>query len=109
MSEYQNRAVELMQTLIGNQSTADINDRRNAFIFRAIGLYQALGGDPESVQGVVEKVYAVRAPRIDAAVGDLMYNLAGVGHASDRDIIQAAYNKLDQAVPSAVPLKRART
>ena len=65
MSEYQNRAVELMQTLIGNQSTADINDRRNAFIFRAIGLYQALGGDPEAVQGVVEKVYAVRAPRID--------------------------------------------
>jgi len=98
-----------MQTLIGNQSTADIDDRRNAFIFRAIGLYQALGGDPDAVQAVVEKVYSVRAPRVDAAVGDLMYNLAGVGHASDLDIIQAAYNKLDQAVAPTIPLKRART
>ncbi|AHK04252.1 hypothetical protein X971_4408 [Agrobacterium tumefaciens LBA4213 (Ach5)] len=36
-------------------------------------------------------------PSVDVAVGDVMHELAAIGHVADLDIIQAGYNKLDAA------------
>ncbi|MGY5804575.1 hypothetical protein ACXHMN_24830 [Rhizobium sp. LEGMi12c] len=74
----------------------DLNDRRDAFLYRALELYFAADGAEDAIQPIVEKVYSKNKPRVDKAVGDVLYKLAGIGHATDIDIIQAAYNKLDE-------------
>ncbi len=97
MSEYQNRAVELMRIRVGDKAIADMEDRRGGFLQKAIALYRALGGAVEEVDAAAEKAFSEGEVKIDVAVGDVMYKLAGIGHACDIDIIQAAYNKLDEA------------
>lgn len=98
MSEYQNRAIELMQMREGIDSLSDLDDRREAFMRAAVQLYQALGGDPNVLADSVEDTYSQPALGIDIAIGDVLYTLAGIGHGADFDIIQAAYNKLDREV-----------
>ncbi len=95
MSEYQNKAVRLLASSVGHESLLDLNDRRDAFLYRALELYFAAGGALDAIQPIIEKVYSQNKPRVDIAVGDVLYKLAGVGHAADIDIIQAGYNKLD--------------
>ncbi|MFK0165051.1 hypothetical protein [Rhizobium sp. NPDC090279] len=97
MSEYQNKAVKLLASSVGDESLLDLNDRRDAFLYRALELYFAAGGIEDAIQPIIEKVYSKNKPRVDIAVGDVLYKLAGIGHAADIDIIQAAYNKLDDA------------
>ncbi|MBN8952469.1 MAG: hypothetical protein J0H90_18035 [Rhizobium tropici] len=75
----------------------DLSDRREAFLYRALALYFAAGGIEDAIQPMIERVYSKNKPRVDIAVGDVLYKLAGIGHAADIDIIQAAYNKLDDA------------
>lgn len=96
MSEYQNKAVRLLASIVGDESLLDLNDRRDAFLYRALELYFAADGAEDAIQPIVEKVYSKNKPRVDKAVGDVLYKLAGIGHATDIDIIQAAYNKLDE-------------
>ncbi|MDR6902345.1 hypothetical protein [Rhizobium miluonense] len=97
MSEYQNKAVKLLASTVSDGSLMDLNDRRDAFLHRALELYFAAGGAEDAIQPMVEKVYSTSKPRVDIAVGDVLYKLAGIGHACDIDIIQAGYNKLDDA------------
>jgi len=97
MSEYQNKAVKLLAASVGDESLLDLNDRRDAFLYRALGLYFAAGGTEDAIGPIIEKVYSKEQPRVDIAVGEVLYKLAGIGHATDIDIIQAAYNKLDSA------------
>ncbi|MFJ6324756.1 MULTISPECIES: hypothetical protein [unclassified Rhizobium] len=97
MSEYQNNAVKLMDLKAGRESLLNAKDRREEFIRRSLELYYAMGGEWESIQPIAEKVYSDQPTRIDIAVGNVMYKLAAIGHVSDIDIIQAAYNKLDEA------------
>jgi hypothetical protein len=103
MSEYQNRAIELMHMQEGIDSLSDLDDRREAFMRAAIQLYQAMGGDPDELAAGLEDAYSQPPPGIDVAIGDVLYTLAGVGHGADLDIIQAAYNKLDRAVQPPAP------
>ncbi len=97
MSEYQNRAVELMRNRVGESILNNKIERREAFLRKALTLYLGRGGTAEGVQAAARDVATTPAPTIDVAVGDVMYKLAAVGHVSDLDIIQAAYNKLDAA------------
>lgn len=97
MSEYQNKAILLMQVELGDEALLDKEQRRDDFIQRAIELYYAMGGTSDAVQTMIDRVFSKTRPRVDAAVGEAMFELAGVGHVSDLDIIQAAYNKLDDA------------
>ncbi|QXC49147.1 hypothetical protein KHC17_03425 [Agrobacterium salinitolerans] len=97
MSEYQNRAVELMRNRVGESILNNKIERREAFLRKALTLYLGMGGTAESVQAAARDAATTPAPTIDVAVGDVMYKLAAVGHVSDLDIIQAAYNKLDAA------------
>ncbi|GAC1044823.1 hypothetical protein thsrh120_48270 [Rhizobium sp. No.120] len=97
MSEYQNKAVRLLASTVSNKSLMDLNDRRDAFLHRALELYFAAGGTEGAIKPMVEKVYSKNKPRVDLAVGDVLYKLAGICHACDIDIIQAGYNKLDDA------------
>ena len=98
MSEYQNKAVELMQLRSGEDSILDIKDRRNDFLRRAIELFYAMEGDAAEISAAAQKVYSTgHQLRVDRAVGDVMYKLAGVAHLYDIDMMQAAYNKLEEA------------
>lgn len=99
MSEYQNKAVRLLASSVGDESLLDLNDRRDAFLYRALELYFAADGAEDAIQPIVEKVYSQNKTRVDIAVGHVLYKLAGIGHAADIDIIQAAYNKLDDTKP----------
>lgn len=97
MSEYQNKAVRLLASTVSNKSLMDLNDRRDAFLHRALELYFAAGGTEDAIKPMVERVYSKNKPRVDLAVGDVLYKLAGICHACDIDIMQAGYNKLDDA------------
>jgi hypothetical protein len=97
MSELQNKAVRLLASRVGDESVLALDDRRDAFLYRALGLYYAAGGTPDAILPVIDKVYSKPKQRVDVAVADVLYKLAGIGHACDIDIIQAAYNKLDDA------------
>jgi hypothetical protein len=97
MGEYQNKAVELMRNRAGDKMLNNMIERREAFLRKALTLYQAMGGSVDDMQAAVKGAASTSAPTIDVAVGDVMYKLAAIGHVADIDIIQAAYNKLDAA------------
>ncbi len=97
MSEYQNKAVELMRNRIGENALNNTIERREAFLRKALTLYHAMGGTAEGLQAAVKDAVSTPAPSIDVAVGDVMYKLAAIGHVADIDIMQAGYNKLDAA------------
>jgi hypothetical protein len=97
MSEYQNRAVELMRNRIGESRLSNKIERREAFLRKALSLYLTMGGTTEGIQEAAKDAASTPPPTVDIAVGDVMYKLAAIGHVADIDIIQAAYNKLDAA------------
>lgn len=97
MSEYQNKAVELMRVRLGEKAITDISCRRTLFLRNAIILYRALGGTVEGIDDATESAFSEATVKVDVAIGDVMYKLASIGYACDIDIIQAAYNKLDEA------------
>jgi len=97
MGEYQNKAVELMRTLVGEKMLNNKVERREEFLRKALTLYHAMGGTVEDLQAAAKDMGIKPALSIDVAVGDVMHNLAAIGHVADLDIIQAGYNKLDAA------------
>jgi len=97
MGEYQNKAVELMRTLVGEKMLNNKLERREEFLRKALTLYHVMGGTVEDLQAAAKDMGIKPALSIDVAVGDVMHNLAAIGHVADLDIIQAGYNKLDAA------------
>ena len=97
MGEYQNKAVELMRTLVGEKMLNNKVERREEFLRKALTLYHAMGGTVEDLQAAAKDMGIKPALSIDVAVGEVMHNLAAIGHVADLDIIQAGYNKLDAA------------
>lgn len=97
MGEYQNKAVELMRTLVGEKMLNNKVERREEFLRKALTLYHVMGGTVEDLQAAAKDMGIKPALSIDVAVGDVMHNLAAIGHVADLDIIQAGYNKLDAA------------
>lgn len=96
MGEYQNKAVTLMTACHGETFLTDPRKRSEAYLAAAIDLFQALGGTAEELAAAVEAAGERPAPAVDAAIGDLMKELAAIGSLHDLDIMQAAYNTLDE-------------
>jgi hypothetical protein len=109
MSEYQNRAVELLIATIGEETILDSADRRIRFLRQAIELFQAMGGSAQEASAVVSAAMSTPAPVVSAKLGDLMSELAGIGYAHDIDMIQAAYNTLDQGWQRVTTMETGKT
>ncbi|AYM13835.1 MULTISPECIES: hypothetical protein [Rhizobium/Agrobacterium group] len=97
MGEYQNKAVDLMRNRVGDSILNNKIERREAFLRKALALYHVMGGEADGMRAAVEDVVHLPKPSVDVAVGDVMHELAAIGHVADLDIIQAGYNKLDAA------------
>ncbi|MQB06277.1 hypothetical protein G6L16_015720 [Agrobacterium tumefaciens] len=97
MGEYQNKAVDLMRNRVGDSILNNKIERREAFLRKAMALYHVMGGAADGMRAAVEDVVHLPKPSVDVAVGDVMHELAAIGHVADLDIIQAGYNKLDAA------------
>ena len=109
MSEYQNRAVALMTARLGAKSASDPKERNEAYLAAAIELFFALGGSKEDLVTAANSSAAKPAPPVDAAIGELMKELAAIGPIHDLDIMQAAHNTLDLEMQSIrTPLDNSR-
>lgn len=97
MGEYQNKSVDLMRNRVGDSILNNKIERREAFLRKALALYHVMGGEADGMRAAVEDVVHLPKPSVDVAVGDVMHELAAIGHVADLDIIQAGYNKLDAA------------
>lgn len=95
MSELQNKAVELLHARFGESSLMDKDERRNQFMQDALELFRAMGGSAEMVRTHAVAAYTKPPGEVVVKIGDVMNSLAGVGLAHDSDIVQAAYNRID--------------
>ncbi len=96
MGEYQNKAVTLMTACLGEQSATDPKERAEALLTASISLFYALGFSVEDLARTAKAASAKPPGSVDAAIGDLMKEVAAIGTINDLDIMQAAYNTLDQ-------------
>jgi hypothetical protein len=110
MSEFQNRAIELLCARLGEEAVFDKNERRNLFLLEALQLFRAMGGSADTVRSQATAVYSKVPGEVVVKIGDVMNSLAGVGLAHDVDMVQAAYNRLDDGWKSigALPEKQAK-
>ena len=93
MSELQNKAVALAEQSEGELRSSFA--RGTPFLQSALDLYFALGGDPERAEALAAAPRSSKPLRIDAAVANVMVELAVASHLNDIDMVQATYNRLD--------------
>jgi hypothetical protein len=107
MSEFQNRAIELLHARFGEESVYDKDKRRNQFLQEALELFRAMGGSADTVRSHAVSAYSKAPGEVVVKIGDVMNSLAGVGLAHDVDMVQAAYNRMDDGWRSigVVPVK----
>jgi hypothetical protein len=96
MSEVQNRAVRMLQQETLNMS---ISYYRFQMLKVAVELYRAAGGSERLARDLCSEVFQETPKDVAAGVGELMIVLAGISHLSDLDMMQAAYNELERALP----------
>jgi len=110
MSEYQNKAITLLNAEVGEHSVMDKDKRRNHFIQEALELFRTMGGSAETARALTTAAYSKPASEVVVEIGDVMISLAGVGFVHDVDIVQAAYNRMDDGWKSieAVPVKQGK-
>ncbi|MFK0278581.1 hypothetical protein ACIQUG_33280 [Ensifer sp. NPDC090286] len=94
MSEFQNKAVRLAAASTGTASITDPRECQKRFLAAALELNGALEQTSEQRNSSSEIAGSPR--RIDLIIGDLMKELAIVGHLFDIDIMQAGHNTLDR-------------
>ncbi len=70
-------------------------NRQRNLLRVSLGLYRALGGSFEEIERTLLQDVSADPPRVDRIVGDLMKELAAIGHIHDMDIMQAAHNTLN--------------
>ncbi|ENN84690.1 hypothetical protein RHSP_68713 [Rhizobium freirei PRF 81] len=95
MSEIQNRAVTLVMQKEGDLAPQSSSYRSTRFLKSALDLYFSLGGDEDMAAALVSKARRTKNLRVDAAVANLMIEVAVASHLSDMDMIQATYNRID--------------
>jgi len=95
MSEIQNRAVTLVVQKVGDIAPQSSAYRSTQLLKSALDLYFALGGDEDMAAALMSKARRTRNLRVDAAVANLMIEIAVASHLSDIDMIQATYNRID--------------
>lgn len=94
MSEYQNRAFDMLVTRYGMAQAQDIESCRDRFLKDALGAYRAMGGTVEDGAEIFRQVLEEPTPRLGEAIGEVMGSIAGLSMASDFDMMQVAYNTL---------------
>jgi len=94
MSEIQNKAVALAAQYEGDLAAQSSPQRSALFLKSALDLYYALGGDEENGLALVN-AHPVTPLRVDAAIANVLVEVAVASHINDIDMIQATYNRLD--------------
>ncbi|MGN7737754.1 hypothetical protein [Ensifer sp. 22564] len=94
MSEFQNKAVRLTAACDGTAAAGDIVERRKKFLGAALELNQALEAAVIAGKSLPVGENTIRSP--DLIIGDLMKELAVIGHLLDIDVMQAGHNTLDR-------------
>lgn len=95
MSELQNKAVTLASQGEDDLSSQASSDRCIPFLKSALDLHFALGGNVEALDALLQAHRSRRQLRVDAAVANVVIELAVASHLSDIDMVQATYNRLD--------------
>ena len=95
MSELQNKAVTLASQGEDDLSSQASSDRCIPFLKSALDLHFALGGNVEALDALLQAHRSRRQLRVDAAVANVVIELAVASHLNDIDMVQAAYNRLD--------------
>lgn len=104
MSELQNKAVTLAMQSEGDLLSQSPADRSVPFLESALHLYFALGGDSERAMALASARRPAAARKPDAAIADVMIEVAVASHLADLDMVQATYNRLD--VELAAPRRK---
>lgn len=95
MSELQNRIVERLAALDLLRQVDLTPDKREKLITAAIGLFYAAGGDSDELNEIVLKANDHERSDVADAVAQMVVATAAVSYASDLDLVQAAYNWID--------------
>lgn len=95
MSELQNRIVERLAALDLLQQVGLSPDKREKLMTAAIGLFYAAGGDGDELRQIVLKADDHKRSDVADAVAQMVVTTAAVSCASDLDLVQAAYNWID--------------
>lgn len=94
MGEFQNKAVRLTAACDGTIAASDIEERRKRFLGAALELNEALGATVIAGNSLPVGQNTIRST--DLIIGDLMKELAVIGHLLDIDVMQAGHNTLDR-------------
>lgn len=95
MSELQNRIVERLTALDRSQEAGLASDTREKLMTAAIGLFYASGGGADELQHICLKAVDHKTSDVADAVAQMVVATAAVSHESDLDLVQAAYNWID--------------
>lgn len=96
MSELQNRIVERLAALGRSQQTNLSSERRDMLMRAAISLFYAADGTADGLKEIVLHADDRKRRDIADAVAQIVVATAAVSHASDLDLVQAAYNWIDK-------------
>lgn len=102
MSELQNRIVERLAALDLLRQVDLTPDKRERLMTAAIDLFYAAGGDADELKEFVLGADDRNRRDVADAVAQMVVATAAVSHASDLDLVQAAYNWIDN---TPVPLR----
>lgn len=97
MSELQNRIIQQLASREGAQPSPRRYNRHNHLLRAAIELYYTSGGSAEELNDFIQSHTQRKTNNIPEAVARMIVETAAVSHASDLDMVQAAYNWIDQA------------
>ena len=95
MSELQNRIVQRLGALDPLRQVAITPDKRERLMTAAIGLFYAAGGDADDLKEIVLKADDRNRRDVADAVAQMVVATAAVSYASDLDLVQGAYNWID--------------
>lgn len=95
MSELQNRIVERLGALDPLRQVALTPDKRERLMAAAISLFYAAGGNADELREIILKADDRQRRDVADAVAQMIVATAAVSHACDLDLVQAAYNWID--------------
>lgn len=97
MSELQNRIIHQLASREGEQQLPQRYSRHRRLLHAAIELYYASGGSAQELNEFMQSHTQCTTVTVPEAVARMMVETAAVSHASDLDMVQAAYNWIDHA------------
>lgn len=95
MSELQNRIIERLAAEGDDHLVKQEYGRHRAFLDAALLVYLSIGGSLGELKSLVGDISCAREINIGQAVANLMVETSAISHAHDIDMVQAAYNWID--------------